>query len=412
MQSNKIPKLIQLWVTPRLPSEHIFISPEKRPQDFVNFIKVYFRKWAIHPIKRRIAKYYLLYLQKYFGLIVIAITGSAGKTTTKEMLASILKPKGNTVYSYANIDPVYNIPSTILRCTPRTKYLILEMGIEFPGEMDFYLWLAKPKIGVITNIYKTHTLFLGSEKNIVKEKGKLIMFLGEGDVAILNSEKSYLREVGDKCKARVVWFGAKGIIKAESIITSKQLNTLFNLNLNKNKLVIHLLTLGRQFIYDALAAASVAYALDIIPELIKRGLEDFQKPEHRMNLIKLKSGALVMDDSYNNNPQAAKEAIETFISIAKNKKKVIVFGDMLELGKYEKEAHRQIGKILSKIGLDYLIAVGPASKTLIEQIGKGVWVKKFNEVKPLLEPKLQRDTVVLIKGSRSVGLDRVVSDII
>ena len=85
---------------------------------------------------------------------------------------------------------------------------------------------------------------------------------------------------------------------------------------------------------------------------------------------------------------------------------------MLELGKYEKEAHRQIGKILSKIGLDYLIAVGPASKTLIEQIGKGVWVKKFNEVKPLLEPKLQRDTVVLIKGSRSVGLDRVVSDII
>ena len=131
-----------------------------------------------------------------------------------------------------------------------------------------------------------------------------------------------------------------------------------------------------------------------------------------MNLIKLKSGALVMDDSYNNNPQAAKEAIETFISIAKNKKKVIVFGDMLELGKYEKEAHRQIGKILSKIGLDYLIAVGPASKTLIEQIGKGVWVKKFNEVKPLLEPKLQRDTVVLIKGSRSVGLDRVVSDII
>src|SRR3989344_2037265 len=379
MQSNKIPKLIQLWVTPRLPSEHIFISPEKRPQDFVNFIKVYFRKWAIHPIKRRIAKYYLLYLQKYFGLIVIAITGSAGKTTTKEMLASILKLKGNTVYSYANIDPVYNIPSTILRCTPRTKYLILEMGIEFPGEMDFYLWLAKPKIGVITNIYKTHTLFLGSEKNIVKEKGKLIMFLGEGDVAI---------------------------------ITSKQLNTLFNLNLNKNKLVIHLLTLGRQFIYDALAAASVAYALDIIPELIKRGLEDFQKPEHRMNLIKLKSGALVMDDSYNNNPQAAKEAIETFISIAKNKKKVIVFGDMLELGKYEKEAHRQIGKILSKIGLDYLIAVGPASKTLIEQIGKGVWVKKFNEVKPLLEPKLQRDTVVLIKGSRSVGLDRVVSDII
>ena len=98
------------------------------------------KKWIFHPIKRRIAKLYLLILRKFSGIRVIGITGSTGKTTTKEMLASILKLDGKTVYTIANIDPVYNIPTTILKCNLKTKYLILEMGVEYPGEMDFYLW--------------------------------------------------------------------------------------------------------------------------------------------------------------------------------------------------------------------------------------------------------------------------------
>ena len=115
------------------------------------------KRYLYHPLKRRVAKYYLALLKKYGGLKVIGITGSAGKTTAKEMLASILKLQGKTVYSHANIDPVYNIPATILKCPPWAKYLVLEMGVEYPGEMDSYLNIAPPDIGVILNVYLTHT---------------------------------------------------------------------------------------------------------------------------------------------------------------------------------------------------------------------------------------------------------------
>ena len=122
MVSNKVPRIIQWWVTPKLPKEHIFIPHESKPKGVNNLVRVYFRKWMIHPVKRRMAKYYLLFLQKFYGLIVVGITGSAGKTTVKDMTALILAQKGKTISSYKNIDPVYNIPSSILKCRPGTKY--------------------------------------------------------------------------------------------------------------------------------------------------------------------------------------------------------------------------------------------------------------------------------------------------
>lgn len=131
------------------------------------------KKTIYHPIKNLIANNYLFFLRKFTNIKVIAITGSAGKTTTKEMVTSILKQVAPTVWTKDNIDPVYNIPATILRCTPWTKYLILEMSVEYPGEMDFYLWLAKPDIGVITNIFPTHTEFFGDADGVLKVQSVL-----------------------------------------------------------------------------------------------------------------------------------------------------------------------------------------------------------------------------------------------
>src|SRR3989304_10463920 len=141
MLSNKVNKIIRWWVTPKLPLQDVF---EKH-----NFIS----QWLMHPIKRRLARYYLKLIQKYTDITVIGVTGSAGKSTTVQMITSILKHRGKTHATPPSIDPVYNIPNTILKCVPGTKYLILEMSVEYPGEMDYYLWLAKPDIGVITKIY-------------------------------------------------------------------------------------------------------------------------------------------------------------------------------------------------------------------------------------------------------------------
>lgn len=374
------------------------------------------KKFLIHPIKRRLAKYYLVFLRKFFGLKVIGITGSAGKTTTKEMLASILKQKGETVASFANIDPVYNIPTTILRCRASTKYLVLEFGIEYPGEMDFYLWMVKPDIGVITNIFLTHTLFFGDEEGVAREKGKLVESLGGESVAILNKGNRYSREIGEKIKPKVIWFGDSGEVRAKDVKISSNLLTKYTLDINKSNISVQLPILGSQFVENSLAAAAAANSLGFSLDKIKKGLENYERPEHRMNIIKLKNGAMLIDDSYNNNPSAAKEALKTFNSIVQRRKSVLVFGDMLELGKFEERFHKEIGRLVAGYRFDYVIGVGGLSKFVIAEVKKTMknrvyWVSSQEKVLPILRPLLVKNSIVLIKGSRSIGLDKVVSEL-
>ena len=413
MKSNNIPIFIQWWVTPKLPKEHIFVTPELRPKGLLNMERIYFRKWLIHPIKRRIAKYYLIVLQRVYGLKVIGITGSAGKTSVKDMISSILKEKGKTVSSYKNIDPIYNIPSSILKCRPSTKYLVLEMVVEFPGEMDYYLWLAKPSIGVITNIYPTHTEFFKNTDGVFREKVKLTSVIQKDGFLILNSEDKYTPKAVKKTKAKVILFGNDGKIKAKDIRYSRNFKSVFQLNLGKNKLIVKLPVLGKQFVSNALAAASVGAVLGLKTREIAKGLQDLQKPEHRMEILKTKSGAIILDDSYNNNPKAAMEALETLEQLANNKRKVVVFGDMLELGGSERMYHKKLGEIINTHEIDKFIAVGKAAKVTYDQVKRknesAVWVSDQKSVDNELRPFMRKNRIILIKGSRSIGLDKLVS---
>jgi len=413
MPFDSIPKVIHWWVSPKLPYVHIYITPEKRPKDLTQKFRVYLRKWLIHPLKRRIAKYYLILLRRFNNIKVIAITGSAGKTTTKEMLVSILKQKGKVVASYKNIDPVYNIPMTILKCRPTTMFLVLEFGVEFPGEMEFYHWLVQPDIGVVTNIYPTHIQFFRSIQGVAKEKVNLVKHLPKSGFAILNKEN--IRLFVKKTKAKVVWFGKGCEIKADNLVLIKNMRTIFTLVIKKEKIVIQLPIIGEQFINNALAAASAAYVLGVDISTIKKGLESYELPEHRMNIVKLETGALLVDDSYNNNPEAAKKALHTFKQIAGSRKMVVVFGDMLELGKREEDYHRQLGEYISSLDVNQLIGVGSLSKLTVKsasrRLGKDnvFWVQKEDEVDVILKKFLKSGVAVLVKGSRSIGLDKLIS---
>ncbi|MCX6705684.1 MAG: Mur ligase family protein [Candidatus Woesebacteria bacterium] len=325
------------------------------------------KKWIIHPIKRRVAKYYLFFLRRVTGLKVIGITGSAGKTTTKEMLASILKLNGKTVYTVANIDPVYNIPTTILKCTPRTKYLILEMGVEYPGEMDFYLWLAKPDVGVITNIYPTHTEFFGDIEGVLKEKSKLVKFLDKSGFAVLNKTNSRLKSLINKIEAKIIWFNGE----------------------------------------NSDAAKAVANIFGVSAENIEKGLKNYDKPRHRYEIIKHKSGAVIFDDSYNSNPEALLTTLKKFNQLAGKNKKIAVLGDMLELGKLEKSEHIRIGIEVKKYNFEKVFGVGKSVKYITSKIYNNAL-----DVLPELRPMLKKDVYVLIKGSRSIGLDQVVDKLV
>ncbi len=417
MPLSRIPKLIQWWVTPKLPKEHIFIAPEERPKELAKILNVYFRKWLIHPIKRRIAKYYLIILQKVFKITVIGITGSVGKTTTKEMVVSILRQKGESVCSYANIDPVYNIPTAILKCRPKTRYLVLEMGVEFVGEMDYYLWLARPLVGVLMNIYPTHTLFFKNTTGVAREKSKLIKALPRNGFAILNKENTSTKKIAKLSKARVIYFGKTGETYPENISLAKDLGNKFTLVIGTDKINVHLPVPGLQFVSNSLAAASVGLVCGVSLEKIKAGLDNFSWPEHRMRPIRLVSGALLIDDTYNSNPAAVKEALKTLNQIGGKRGKIIVLGDMLELGRHEEKFHKEIGSLVASYHPDYLIGVGKAAKAIIKAASKTMkdyqlyWTQTYRGVASILQPLLKKNVIILIKGSRSMALDKVVSQL-
>lgn len=328
------------------------------------------KKYIYHPIKNLIAKCYVLILQNIFGLTVIGITGSSGKTTTKEMLAGILRLAGKTVWSFDNIDPVFNIPSTILKCTPYTKYLILEMGVEYVNEMDFYLWLVKPKIGVITNIYPTHTLYFGDENGVLKEKSKLVK---NTKIAVLNSDNSFLQKLKSSLKAKEYWFkNGKNAIET-----------------NKN------------------IATKIAEILKVPSGLIKKGLDDYKNPRHRLQIIKHKSGAVIFDDTYNSNPEALLASLSYFNELAGQHRKIAVIGDMLELGKLEVPEHNRVGRAIKESNFEKVFGVGKLVKYITPNLYQNS-LAILPEVKKYLKPNVY----IFMKGSRSIDLDKLVDAII
>jgi len=403
--------LLRFWFTDKLPIEHI-----KVPKG--SGLRLYFSRWLIHPIKRRVAKYYLIFLRKFFGIRVIGITGSVGKTTTKEMIASILSQTRKTTSSFANIDPIYNIPTTILRATPSTKYLILEMGVEFPGEMDFYLWLAQPKIGVVTTIYWTHTQFLGDIKGVAREKGKLVERLPKDGDAVLNYDDPEVRKLAARTKAKVVWYGSSGKcdVSSSKIRIDSDLTTSFTISAKGKREEIRLKLLGKHFVPLALAAAGVGLANGLSLSEIKRGLEKVEPQPHRMVPIRLKNGVIIIDDTYNANPLATAEALRVLGEVGRGKRELLVLGDMKELGSFENEGHRGVGRIAREVGVNLIFGLGALTKlTIDEMVKKGFnpnktfWSDDIKEITRALKKEIKLDDIILLKGSRSMAMEEIVA---
>lgn len=282
-------KLIQTWVGKGLPVEHIFVKDKHK--DKRALIGLYLRRWLLHPLRRKVARYYLNFLRNSYGLKVVGITGSAGKTTTKEMLKSILLTDGKTIASIKNIDPIYNIPQTILKCRPKTKYLVLEMGVEYPGEMDFYIWLAQPDVSVITNIFPTHTEFFGDKDGVFKEKIKIATKLRSIDYVVVNYEDSLLKDAGKYTEAKSVFFG-KGTDIFATDITHSVKGTKYTLAIEKSKINVQIPIIGRQFVNNSLAASAAANIFGISKDKIKKGLSSFEKPPNRMKTFYTKKGCI------------------------------------------------------------------------------------------------------------------------
>jgi len=395
--------LLRLWLGP-LPKQEIF--PENSPNLVLH--------WLIHPVKRRLAKYYLWVLQRFFGLKVIALTGSAGKTTTKLLLHAAFSSAGPTVSTADSVTSTYNLPTTILKATPATKYLILEMGVEYPGDMDFYTWLARPDIAIILNVNRTHTHYLGSIASVAHEKSKLFASLPPGGIAVFPADDPH---IAPPINAKSMTFGLSGNAYCQ-ILSSKiqpNLTTKIKLLINQQPVTYSLGLLGEHLAANLAATVSCTYALGLNPDSFTSAFTHLEPAAHRLRPKQLKSGALIIDDTYNANPLAVTQSFATLMTLAKLLKKtpVFVFGQMNELGQYEQSAHTEIGILIKKSGLKHLLCHGPATRHTLKSAGFGDYYESKDRLVRALRPlTLDSKYLTLIKASRGWHLEDVIDRLV
>lgn len=348
---------------------------------------------------------------------VTGITGSNGKTTTKEMLAGILRQRGPVLKNEGNLNNHIGVPLTLLKLDKRHRTAVVEMGMSAPGEIDVLARLVSPEVGVITNIGPAHLEFLGTMDMVAEAKAELLQHVKTDGTAVLNADDRYFETLRKKCNGRVLSFGIENAadVKARDIRPGKEY-TDFSLVINGSPVDVRLRSVGRHNIYNALAAAAAATAAGMTPDAVKFGLDDFSPVAMRSELKVIK-GRTVLADCYNANPGSVRAALETLVTLRPGQRSVAVLGDMLELGEAGPEEHRNIGRTAAEIGVDMLIAVGTLSRHILEGAREAGMqpehlfaAASHGEAAALLREKSGNGDAVLVKGSRGVKMEKILEE--
>jgi len=368
-------------------------------------------KRPIHVSKALLAKNYLKLLP---NVEVIGITGSVGKTLTQNAIYAVLSQKYKIVVGDENLDPTFRIPQTILKTKPWDQKIILEYGVEHPGDMDYYLSIVKPKIAVVTAITPTHIKYFTNVEGVFKEKLKLVKALGKNDYAVLNSDDPYCQKMAKLTKARIKWFGksATNAVKISAFQQNLQ-GSKFRLSYKGQKEPVSWKIIGEHQLLSAYAALTVGIIEGMTINQIAKGLSTTQVPVHRLNVISVGKMS-ILDDTYNSSPAAAKEAANTLIALGQHKTKIAVFGDMKDLGGLSKEAHQNLGKTIAASNINILVTIGKEADTIAKAAknfsfkGKIIIAKGVRGINDSICKLKMDDSVILIKGSRHAHLERLV----
>ena len=358
-----------------------------------------------------------------FTLPVIGVTGSNGKTTVKEMIAAILRQaaarddavaneQANLVLATeGNLNNDIGVPQMLLRLRPQHRYAVIEMGMNHTGEIGYLTGLAKPCIALITNAGAAHIQGLGSVEAVARAKAEIIAGLDLQGTAVINADDRYAPVWREYAGARkIIDFGLreKALVSAE--FQADRLSSRVQLKLPDGNMEVKLQAPGVHNVYNALAAAAAATALGIGKEVIAVGLASFQGVKGRLQKKFGLHHALLIDDTYNANPESVRAALA--VLAANPGKKILVLGDMGELGKSAIDLHRTIGRDARKAGLDRLLTLGELSAYAAEEFGKGA--RHFNHIDELLHETaglLADDVTLLVKGSRFMRMERVVQQL-
>ncbi len=340
---------------------------------------------------------------------VIAVTGSCGKTTTKQMLSAIFAKVGATHAAMGSFNNHIGVPVTLLGLTPEHRFAVIEIGANHQHEITPLTHMAKPDVAIITLVAPVHTEGFGDVDTIAKTKAEIFQGLGPKGVAVINRDDHYYDFWLQHLKGQpILSFSTHQ--DADIFASHITLNygcAAFLLHTPKGEVQIQLPILGRHNVINALAAASAAVALDVPLSQIAEGLAHMQPAKHRLHVIKGINEAVIIDDAYNANPLAVKAAIDILAGYPGEK--VWVFFDMKELGDLAQDAHQEVGRLAREKGIDKLFAVGELSALTTQAFGEGAqhFANKTSLI-AALKPQLHKNMTILIKGSRSGALEEVV----
>lgn len=355
------------------------------------------------------------YYRSKFNIPAVAITGSSGKTTTKEMIAAVLGESFNVLKNEGNYNNTIGLPLTIFNLNKSHEICVLEMGMNSFGEIESLASIVKPNIAVITNIGTAHIEYLGSRENIMKAKMEIFKFFTSKDTLILNGDDDILARIKDKgFDILNIGLKNKNHISAFDIIQIEDKGMEFSVHIGENVERFFVPLIGNHNVYNGLCAIAVGFCTGMSIEKIKRGLSGFVSASMRMETYTLSNGIKVINDAYNANPQSMVAAMEVLINLHCNSRRVLVLGDMLELGIHSENEHYKIGFLAANIGIDILITVGEKSEAIARGALENGMHKDnvfhfadnhhvINEIWNILLPL---DTV-LIKGSRAVKMEEI-----
>ncbi|MDF2866009.1 MAG: UDP-N-acetylmuramoylalanyl-D-glutamyl-2,6-diaminopimelate/D-alanyl-D-alanyl ligase [Clostridia bacterium] len=344
----------------------------------------------------------------HMNIPVIAITGSVGKTSTREMIVSILSKEYDLLSTYKNYNGYIGLSLMLLRLENQ-ELAVLEMGIDWVGEMDKLADAVRPQVAVITMIGTAHIGIIGSQENIFKEKVKIAKNMNKECTLILNGDDKYLKEYNND-NINLIKYNIKDAKKIET----NEFTTLFETDIYNNEIKIKLNQIGEHNIYNVLSSIKVAEIYNIKTENIKKGIEEYKNLSGRFEKNTLKNGIKLIDDTYNASIDSMKSGMQS-IGIMKAKRKIVVLGDMLELGIYSDKLHNEVGNIFKDIHVDILLTLGENSKIIAKEASKYLCnVKTFEKKDDLINEiykTLKKDDLIYFKASNAMKFGNMISEI-
>ena len=351
---------------------------------------------------------------------VVGITGTNGKSTTKEMTAAITEKKLKTIKTKGNLNNHIGLPLNLFHLSKEDEVAVLEMGMSAAGEIKRLAEIAQPQIGVLTNISEGHLVHLKTLKKIQAAKGELYDSLSEDGTAIVNADDPLVSELARSVRSKVVTYGVhnEADVKAENISSMGQEGFSLNVRFFGENIPVCLPFLGECNIYNALASIATGYSLGLASSDIQDGLRNAKLLSNRYEVVEYE-GATIINDSYNANPRSMQEALKTLADYRCEGRRFFVVGDMLELGGVAESAHVRLGVDVARYSLDYLVAVGDLSAHVVESaVASGLNKKQTATASDhkcavsFLKKHVRPGDCLLVKGSRGTRMEEVVQGLI